>query len=85
VTLPVICGGMVVLTAALSLGVLSTSSLALIMMLCATTAARSVLWTVSYPLAATAAEPARGRPRSRPGGRSGWPRRPDGRPLGSCP
>ena len=56
VTLPVICGGMLVLTAALSLGVLSTASLALIVMLCVATAARSVLWTVSYPLAATAAE-----------------------------
>ena len=56
VTLPVICAGMLVLTAALSLGVLSTASLALIMMLCVATAARSVLWTVSYPLAATAAE-----------------------------
>jgi MFS family permease len=47
---------MLVLTAALSLGVLSTASLALIVMLCVATAARSVLWTVSYPLAATAAE-----------------------------
>ena len=56
VTLPVICAGMLVLTAALALGVLSTASLALIVMLCVATAARSVLWTVSYPLAATAAE-----------------------------
>jgi MFS family permease len=56
VALPVVCGGMLVLTAALSLGVLSTASLALTVMLCVTTAARSVLWTVSYPLAATAAE-----------------------------
>jgi MFS family permease len=56
VTLPVVCAGMLVLTAALSLGVLSTASLALIVMLCIATAARSVLWTVSYPLAATAAE-----------------------------
>jgi len=56
VTLPVVGGGMLVLTAALSLGLLSTASLALIVMLCVTTAARSVLWTVSYPLAATAAE-----------------------------
>jgi MFS family permease len=55
VNLPVICGGMVVLTAALSLGVLTTASLAIIVMLCVTTAARSVLWTVSYPLAADAA------------------------------
>jgi MFS family permease len=56
VNLPVICGGMVALTAGLSLGVLSTASVALIVMLCISTAARSVLWTVSYPLAATAAE-----------------------------
>jgi MFS family permease len=56
VTLPVICAGMLVLTAALSLGVLSTASLALIVMLCVATGARSVLWTVSYPLAAAAAE-----------------------------
>jgi MFS family permease len=35
--------------------VLSTASLILIVMLCAATAARSVLWTVSYPLAAEAA------------------------------
>jgi len=55
VNLPVICGGMLVLTAALSLGVLTAASLAIIVMLCITTAARSVLWTVSYPLAADAA------------------------------
>jgi MFS family permease len=55
VTLPVACGGMLALTAALGLGVLSTASLALIVMLCLTTASRSVLWTVSYPLAASAA------------------------------
>ena len=47
---------MLALTAALALGVLSTASLAVIVMLCAATAARSVLWTVSYPLAAAAAE-----------------------------
>lgn len=56
VNLPVICGGMAVLTAGLWIGVLSTASVALIVMLCVSTAARSVLWTVSYPLAATAAE-----------------------------
>ncbi|HLK72999.1 MAG TPA: MFS transporter [Streptosporangiaceae bacterium] len=55
VTLPVICAGMLVLTAALSVGALSSASLALVVMLCVTTAARSVLWTVSYPLAAAAA------------------------------
>jgi MFS family permease len=55
VTLPVTCAGMLALTAALALGVLSTASVILIVMLCAATAARSVLWTVSYPLAAEAA------------------------------
>jgi len=53
---PVICAGMVALTAALSIGVLDASPLAVLVMLCLTTAARSVLWTVSYPLAATSAE-----------------------------
>jgi MFS family permease len=56
VSLPVLCGGILAVIAALSLGVLSTASLVLIVMLCAATAARSVLWTVSYPLAAGAAE-----------------------------
>jgi MFS family permease len=55
VTLPVTCAGMLALTAALALGVLSTAPVILIVMLCAATAARSVLWTVSYPLAAEAA------------------------------
>jgi MFS family permease len=55
VNLPVICVGMLALTAALALGVLSAASLTLVVMLCAATAARSVLWTVSYPLAAEAA------------------------------
>ena len=56
VNLPVICAAMLALTAALWIAVVSTASLMLIVMLCAATAARSVLWTVSYPLAATAAE-----------------------------
>src|ERR1700722_14406485 len=56
VNLPTICGGMLALTAALWIGVLSAAPLALLVMLCLTTAARSVLWTVSYPLAANAAE-----------------------------
>jgi MFS family permease len=55
VNLPVICGGMAAVTAALSLAVFSTAPSALVAMLCAATAARSVLWTVSYPLAADAA------------------------------
>ena len=54
-SLPVLCGGILAVVAALSLGALSTTSLALIVMLCISTAARSVLWTVSYPLAADAA------------------------------
>jgi len=55
VSVPVIGGGMLAVTAALFLGVLSTGPLALLVTLCAGTAARSVLWTVSYPLAAGAA------------------------------
>jgi MFS family permease len=55
VKLPVICAGITAVAAALSLGALSTAPLAIIAMLCAATAARSVLWTVSYPLAAAAA------------------------------
>jgi MFS family permease len=55
VSLPVIGGGMLALTAALWIGVLSTTPVAIVVMLCATTAARSVLWTVSYPLAADSA------------------------------
>jgi DHA1 family solute carrier family 18 vesicular amine transporter 1/2 len=56
VNLPTICGSMLALTAGLWIGVLSAAPLALLVMLCLTTAARSVLWTVSYPLAAGAAE-----------------------------
>src|SRR5580693_1804980 len=56
VNLPVIRGGILAMIAGLSLGVLSAAPSALIVMLCATTAARSVLWTVSYPMAAAAAE-----------------------------
>jgi len=52
VNLPVTCVGMLVLVAALTLAVVGTTPLPLIAMLCVTTAARSVLWTVSYPLAA---------------------------------
>jgi MFS family permease len=55
VNLPVICAGIVAVTAALWIGALSTTPLAIVVMLCAATGARSVLWTVSYPLAATAA------------------------------
>ena len=52
VNLPETCAGMLVLAAALTLAVVGTTPLPLIAMLCVTTAARSVLWTVSYPLAA---------------------------------
>ena len=55
VNLPVTCAAMLALTAALAIGVLSSASLILVAMLCAATSARSVLWTVSYPLAAEAA------------------------------
>jgi MFS family permease len=54
--LPVICCGLLVIAAAISPAVVSTAPLALVTMLCVTTAARSVLWTVSYPLAADAAQ-----------------------------
>jgi ACDE family multidrug resistance protein len=53
--LPVICGGMLALAAALSPAALTAAPLAIVAMLCVTTAARSVLWTVSYPLAAEGA------------------------------
>jgi YNFM family putative membrane transporter len=56
VNLPVMGAGMLAVTAALSLGVLSTAPPVIIVMLCAGTAARSVVWTVSYPLAAAAAD-----------------------------
>jgi len=54
VNLAVICAGILAVTASLGIGVLSTAPLAIVVMLCAATGARSVLWTVSYPLAATA-------------------------------
>jgi MFS transporter, DHA1 family, solute carrier family 18 (vesicular amine transporter), member 1/2 len=50
--IPVICGGMLAIVVALSPGVLTAAPLAIIAMLCITTAARSVVWTISYPLAA---------------------------------
>jgi MFS family permease len=56
VSLPVIAAGMLAVTAALSLGVLSTAPPVIIVMLCAGTAARSVVWTVCYPLGAAAAD-----------------------------
>jgi predicted MFS family arabinose efflux permease len=56
VRMPVLLAGMLALALAFSPAVLSSASFAIIAMLCATTAARSVLWTVSYPLAAVGAE-----------------------------
>jgi len=64
VSLPVTCGGLFVLAGALSLAVVGTTPLPLVVMLCVTTAARSVLWTVSYPLAASAGQPGSGEPGS---------------------
>ena len=55
-TVAVIGGGILAEAAAFSLTVVSTTTLAVVAMLYAVTAARSVLWTVSYPLAATSAE-----------------------------
>ncbi|HEY7016724.1 MAG TPA: MFS transporter [Streptosporangiaceae bacterium] len=52
VSIPVICGGMLALMASLSPATLTTAPLAIVATLCSATAARSVLWTVSYPLAA---------------------------------
>jgi MFS family permease len=51
----VICGGMLAMAVALSPAALTAAPLAIIAMLCVTTASRSVLWTVSYPLAAEGA------------------------------
>jgi MFS family permease len=51
----VLCTGMLALAAALLPVVLTSAPLAVVAMLCGTTAARSILWTVSYPLAAEGA------------------------------
>ena len=48
--------GMLALALALSPAILATAPFAIVTMQCATTAARSLLWTVSYPLAADGAE-----------------------------
>jgi hypothetical protein len=55
VRMRVICGGMLALAAAISPAALTAAPLAIVAMLCITTAAKSVLWTVSYPLAAEGA------------------------------
>lgn len=52
----VILAGMLALALAFSPAALTSAPIAIVAMLCATTAARSVLWTVSYPLAAAGAE-----------------------------
>jgi hypothetical protein len=56
VSLPVTCGGMLVLAAALTPAVVGATPLLLLVRLCVTTAGRSVLWTVSYSLAAAAGQ-----------------------------
>jgi predicted MFS family arabinose efflux permease len=56
VSMRVIMAAMLALALAFSPAVVSTASFAVAAMLCATTVARSVLWTVSYPLAAAGAE-----------------------------
>jgi predicted MFS family arabinose efflux permease len=56
VRLQVILAGMLALSLTTSPAALTSAPFAVVAMLCATTAARSVLWTVSYPLAAVGAE-----------------------------
>lgn len=52
VRLPVLVAGLLALALALSPAVVTSAPFAIVAMQCATTAVRSVLWTVSYPLAA---------------------------------
>jgi len=56
VRLPVLLAGMLALSLATWPAALTSAPLVIAGMLCATTAARSVLWTVSYPFAAAGAE-----------------------------
>jgi MFS family permease len=56
VRMAVAFAGMLALAIAVTPSALSPEPLAVITMLCATTAARAVLWTVSYPLGAAAAQ-----------------------------
>ena len=56
VRMPVAFAGMLVLALAVSPAALSLAPPAIVGMLCATTAARSVLWTVGYPLGAAGAQ-----------------------------
>lgn len=55
VRMAVACGGMLALAIALSPAALSSAPVAVIAMLCASSSARSVLWTISYPLGAAGA------------------------------
>jgi MFS family permease len=52
---PVICAGMLAVAAALLPAALTSAPAVIVAVLCGTTAARSILWTVSYPLAAEGA------------------------------
>jgi len=56
VRMSVVMAGMLALAFALSPAVLASTPFAIVTMQCATTAMRSVLWTVSYPLAAAGSE-----------------------------
>ncbi len=56
VRMSVVMAGMLALALALSPAIVASAPFAIIAMQCATTAARSVLWTVSYPLAADGSE-----------------------------
>jgi MFS family permease len=56
VRMPVAFAGMLALALAVSPAALTLAPPAIVGMLCATTAARSVLWTVSYPLGAAGAQ-----------------------------
>jgi MFS family permease len=56
VRLPVVMAGMLALALGLSPAIVTSAPIALVAMQCATTAARSLLWTVSYPLAAAGSE-----------------------------
>jgi MFS family permease len=56
VRIPVAFAGMLALALAMSPAALTPAPWAVVAMLCATTAARSVLWTVGYPLGAAGAQ-----------------------------
>jgi MFS family permease len=53
---PVICAGMLAVAVALLPAALTSAPAVIVAVLCGTTAARSILWTVSYPLAAQGAK-----------------------------